>query len=165
MTATYTSTYTVVDIENVLRKFKTDLTMIAESTRAMDAQLMQDIAADLLVLAKGGHLKEVDITLIHNGAEIRAAQYSVTEQGGDLAAARPGDVTWPCLPGAWLRVVIRRTPAWYALPDYDRRGIEQRLQRAWTPTSDDLSHTTLHTRGGRNFTSNAYGMTRKDFSQ
>ena len=165
MTATYTATYTVVDIESVLRKFKTGLTMIAESTRAMDAQVAQDIAADLLTLSKGGYLKNADITLIHDNAEIRAAQYSVTEQGGDLTAGRPGGVTWPCLSGAWLRVVIWYTPAWYALTDQTRRGIQQGLKRPWTTNYDDLSHAALQASGGRNFTSNAYGMARKDFSR
>ena len=165
MSATYTSTYTVVDIENVLRKFKTDLTMIVESTRAIDIHSAQDIAADILTLAKDGYLKDVDITLIHNGSEVRATRYSVTQQRGDLMAGRPGGVTWPYLQGASLRIVIRYTAAWEALTDQYRRSVRQRLKRSWTTSYDDLSHSALLASGDRNFTSNAYGMTRKDYSQ
>ena len=50
-TRTATATYTVVDIENVVRRLKADLVMIADSTGAWTAAKAADYAHDVEVLA------------------------------------------------------------------------------------------------------------------
>ena len=62
-TASASATYTVVDIENVVRRMKADLVMIADSTGAWTAAKAADYAHDVEVLAKAGYLEWVDVTL------------------------------------------------------------------------------------------------------
>lgn len=164
MTGTYTSTYTTADIENVMRNFKADLLMIAESSDAMGTSQARDIADDILTLSKDGYITYVDVTLLQYNIEKRAVRYTVTETGSELASSRPGGVVWERLPNAVLRVVINHTSRWHALGQSEQQRIERGLRRSWKASYDDLSHASLRSNGGRNFTSNDYGLTRKDFS-
>ena len=164
MTGTYTSTYTTADIENVMRKFKADLMMIAESSGAETTARAREYAEDIELLAREGYVQSVDVTLLHAGVEKRAVRYTVTEQGADLSSSRPGGVIWERLPGAQLRIVISRTAKWTALTEPGRQAVQRRMKIGWVPTDADLSHASLQSQWGRNFTSNAYGLARKDYS-
>jgi hypothetical protein len=164
MTSTYTSTYTTADIENVMRKFKADLLMIAESSAAMTTARARELAEDIQLLAKDGYIEYIDVTLQQYGVEKRAVRYTVTEQGGDLTSSRPGGVLWEQLPDAQLRIVVGETVAWTAMTATERQHLQRRLNASWTTTNADLSHSLLKSQSSRNFTSNAYGLTRKDYS-
>jgi hypothetical protein len=48
--------------------------------------------------------------------------------------------------------------------DAAKEQMRGRLKINWTPTSIDTSHSTLKASGGRDYTSNAFGMQRKDFA-
>ena len=67
-TRTASATYTVADIENVVRRVRADLTMIADSTGAWTAAKAAEYAHDIEVLAKNGYLAWVDVTLFTNGS-------------------------------------------------------------------------------------------------
>ena len=62
-TKTATATYTVVDIENVVRRVKADLVMIADSTQGWTADKARDYAHDVEVLAKAGPLLGVNLAV------------------------------------------------------------------------------------------------------
>lgn len=76
-TRTASATYTFVDIENVVRRVRADLVMIADSTGAWTGANAADYAHDIEVLAKAGYLKYVDVTLQSNGAEVKAVRFDV----------------------------------------------------------------------------------------
>lgn len=63
-TATRTETYSVADIETVMRRVKMDLMMIASSTGAATEERAKEWAHDIDLLAKGGYLKSVDVTIL-----------------------------------------------------------------------------------------------------
>lgn len=111
-TRTATATYTVVDIENVVRRVKADLVMIADSTGAWTAAKAADYAHDIEVLAKAGYLKWVDLTLLSNGVEVKAVRFEVDTDAGSLTTSRPGGVVWPKVSGAHLRIVLSYTDAY-----------------------------------------------------
>lgn len=160
-TRTSTATYTTTDIENVVRRLKADLVMIADSTRAWTSSKVADYAHDIELLAKKGYLAWVDITLLSNGVEKTAVRYEVDTKAGTLTSSRPGGVLWQQVPFPRLRLVLGYTS------DYDseaHRSTSGKLRIGWTTSYDDISHSTLSGSGGRNYTSNAYGMTRKDWA-
>ena len=66
---------------------------------AMTEEKAGEYAHDIEVLAKGGYLKYVDVTLFSNGVEVRAARYNVNTEAGDLTSSRPGGVLWPRVSG------------------------------------------------------------------
>ncbi len=94
MSQTYsaTETYSVADVEVVMRRVTTDLIMIAASTGAMTEKEARDYGHDIEALAKDNYLKMVDLTLMSNGIEQRAIRFEVNTAAGELTMNRPGGV-------------------------------------------------------------------------
>lgn len=156
-----TSTYTVADVEKVMRSVKADLIMIANTTKAMTEGDAADYAYDIEVLAKKDHLKFADVTLMNGSAEIRAIKYEFQIEGA-TGAARPGGVLWPLTPkdkGGWIRIHLRYTDSSSA-----EKRAELPLKISWVPASTDISHKDLTSSAGRGYSSNGFGANRKDFS-
>lgn len=160
-TRTASATYTTTDIENVVRRVRADLAMIADSTGAWTPQKAADYAHDVEVLAKAGYLAWVDVTLLQYGVELKAVRFDVDTDAGALAASRPGGVLWPRVTGANLRIVIGYTAAY---TDGAVEAMRGKLKIGWTTSYDDTSHSNLNAAGGRNYVSTTYGMQRKDWA-
>ena len=163
MSQSFTSSesYSVADIQNVIRKVTADFLMIAESTRAVEVERAKKWAHDVELFARNGYLKQVDLTLLSNGKEVRAIRYTTKTEGGELESSRPGGVLWPEVAGAELRIVISYTKA------YDqsaREKLRSSLQIPWTTSTADISHSSLGSTAGRGYSSNDYGIQRQDFS-
>ena len=160
-TRTASATYTTTDIENVVRRVKADLAMIADSTGGWTPQKAADYAHDVEVLAKAGYLAWVDVTLLQYGVELKAVRFDVDTDAGTLSTSRPGGVLWPRVTGADLRIVIGYTDAYTSAAREATRG---KLRIGWTSSSADISHSGLNSSGGRNYVSSTYGMQRKDWA-
>jgi len=160
-TRTASATYTTTDIENVVRRMRADLAMIADSTGAWTAQQAANYTYDIEVLAKAGYLAWVDVTLLQYGVELKAVRFNVDTDAGALTTSRPGGVLWPRVSGATLRIVISYTDAYTSEA---REATQKKLKISWTTSYDDTSHSNLNSSGGRNYVSNAYGMQRKDWA-
>lgn len=163
MSYTYaaTETYSVADVEVVMRRVTADLVMIASSTRAITEEKARDWGHDIEVLAKNGYLKKVDLTLLSLGVERKATCFEVNTTSGDLTMSRPGGVMWPQVPNPQLRIVLSYTQAY---DDAAREKMSPRLKINWVPSKADLSHPTLTASASRDYASHGYGMQRKDFS-
>ena len=160
-TRTASATYTTTDIENVVRRVRADIAMIAESTGAWTPQQAADYAHDIEMLAKAGYLAWVDLTLQQYGAELKAVRFDVDTDAGTLTTSRPGGVLWPRVAGANLRIVISYTAAYTTAAREAMRG---KLKIGWTTSYDDTSHSSLNSSGSRNYVSSTYGMQRKDWA-
>ena len=159
-TRTASATFTVVDIEKVVRRVKSDLVMIADSTGAWTAAKVIDYAHDVELLAKAGYLEYVDVTLLSNGIELKAVRFDVDTDAGSLTSSRPGGVLWPKVAGANLRIVLGYTDAY---TNSARQAMKEKLNIPWGPTNADTTHARLLSSGGRDYSSNAYGMRRTDW--
>jgi hypothetical protein len=159
-TATATYTYSVTDIEIVMRRFLADIVMIATSTGAITEDKARTYAQDVGVLATAGYLKSVDLTLFSGTTEVRAVTYNVNTSSGDLEMSRPGGVMWPRVQSPDFRIVLWYTDAYTASA---REQFKGKLKIGWTPTNADTSHSSLSRSGGRDYASNGFGMQRKDF--
>lgn len=160
-TITTTETYSTTDVENVVRRVKADLVMIADSTGGWTRAETADYVHDIEALAKKGYLAWVDVTLLSGGTEVKAVRFDVDTDAGSLTTSRPGGVLWPRVVFPHLRIVISYTD------DYDadaRREMSGRLKIPWSPSGADTSHSSLNSDGGRNYTSNSYGIKRKDWT-
>ena len=160
-TRTASATYTTTDIENVVRRMKADLTMIADSTGAWTPQEASDYAHDIELLAKAGYLAWVDVTLQQYGVELKAVRFDGDTDAGTLSTSRPGGVLWPRAAGANLRIVINYTAAYSTAA---RDAMRSKLKIGWTPSYADTSHTSLNSSGARNYVSSTYGMQRRDWA-
>lgn len=161
MSSSYTQTtsYTVADIENVLRTIRTDLVMIASSSGAITEDKAREYAADVEMLVKNSYLRTVDITLMVGTTEFRAAKYSFVD-GDATGAARAGGVRWPRHEGAWLRIILSYTSAYTGEV---KEKFSPRLKIKWVPSSEDTTQMSLNSSGGRSYSSNGFGADRKDF--
>lgn len=158
---TDTYSYTISDIETVVRRFTADLVMIAQSSGAITEAKAREYAHDIEVLAKAEYLEMVDITLLSGSKEIQAVQYVVNKSAGDLEMSRPGGVLWPLVEDPHLRIIWRHTDAYDANA---REEMKSKLKIEWVSTSTDTSHSGLSHSGGRTYASNGWGMQRKDFT-
>ncbi len=163
MASTYasTATFTTADIETVFRRFRADILMIAESTGAITRSKADDYAHDAEYLAKKGYLSKIDLTLLSNGVEKRAAIYNVNESTGVLSSSRPGGVLWPRVDGADLRILLWYTSSYV---ESARETAKSKLRIGWGPSSADTSHASLTKNATRSYASNGYGLDREDLS-
>ena len=160
MASTYTQTYTETDIEIVIRRFRADLLMIAQSSRALSEGEALNYAHDIEILAKEGALCFVDLTLLSGTKEIEAARYTVDDSGGILPMSRPGGVMWPEVYNPVFRVVIRYTSNYDAAA---KQRLGNRLRIQWVPTSANIEHSSLTQVGTRDYSSNGWAMQRQDY--
>src|SRR5882672_8415878 len=149
-TATATYTYSVTDVEIVMRRFSADIVMIATSSGAITEEKARTYAHDVEVLAKGGYLKSVDLTLFSGAVEVKAATYNVNTSSGDLEMSRPGGVMWPRVLSPDFRIVLWYTDAYTATV---REQLREKLKIGWVPTNADTSHSSLTRNGGRDYAS------------
>jgi hypothetical protein len=158
---TETHTYTIADIEIVVRRFTADMVMIAQSTGAITEAKARDYAHDVEVLAKEGYLSKVDLTLFSGAVEVQATQYGVDIAAGELAMSRPGGAMWPRVANPNLRIILYYTDEYTQTA---REAMKKKLKIGWVPTDADTSHSTLKPSGSRDYASNGWGMRRKDFA-
>jgi hypothetical protein len=158
--STQTTTFTTTDVEAVVRRITADLVMIASSSGAVTEERAREWGNDIELLAKNGYLNYVDLTLLSHGVEQKATRFYVNESG-TLANDRPGDARWPKVAGPDLRIVLSHHST------YDQQAQEKlagRMKISWTTSNDDISHSRLTQSGGREYSSNGYGMQRKDYT-
>lgn len=158
---TFSYTYSVADIETVMRRFTADIVMMATSSSAITEAKARDYAHDVEALAKAGYLDMVDLTLYSLGVEVKAAQYKVNLASGDLALSRPGGVMWPRVSFPELRIILSHTDAYDAAA---QQAMKSKLKVTWTSTNADTSHSSLTRSGARDYASNGWGLQRTDFS-
>jgi hypothetical protein len=161
-TVTATRTYTATDIEKVVRRFRADLAMIAQSTTAITEQTARHYADDVETLAKAGYLKKVDLTLFDDTEEVYAAVYTVNAAGEALTSSLPGGVMWSRVANPSLRIVLSYTDSYTGSAE---QAMQPKLHLNWIPTNADTSHSTLKLQGGRDYMSNGWAMERKDYSK
>jgi hypothetical protein len=159
-TATATVSYSVTDVENVVRRFLADIVMIATSSRSISEGVAREYAHDVQVLATGGYLAKVDVTLLSGSLEVRAATYLLNTSAGDLTMSRPGGVQWPQVTNAYLRIVLYYSGSYTSAA---REQVKPKLKQTWTSTDANTSHSGLAPTGGRDYASNGFGMQRKDY--
>lgn len=155
--STITETYTETDIEIVIRRFRADLIMIAQSSRAITEGEARDYAHDVEIFAKHKCLDGVDITLFSGAQEIEAARYTVDTNSGNLAMERPGGVMWRHVPNPTLQIVLIFTK------NYNEVQLRNHLKLKWVPTNADLSHSFLKPISERYYVSNGWTLHREDF--
>jgi hypothetical protein len=160
-TSTKTYSYTSEDVTKVIRRFTADLKMIASSTRGMTEEQAAKYGHDVEYLAQRGFLRAVDVTLLSAGAEVTAVQYVVRAGSNDLTPSRPGGVLWPQVNSPFLRIVLRHTSDYTVTLEQETKA---KLKINWTPTDANLNHPSLKESGARDYSSNGFGITRKDFA-
>jgi len=159
-TTSATHSYTEEDVAIVMRRLAADLVMIATSTKAITEKEANDYAFDIAYLAKKRFLQFVDVTLLDSGVEVAATRFEVAADGSGLKSSRPGGLVWPKVANPFLRVVLRYTAAY---TDDQKAAAASTLKIDWTKSTADISHPTLASSSSRDYSSNGFGLSRKDY--
>lgn len=159
--STKTFTFTQEDVAKVVRRFTSDLRMIAESSKSMTEAKAAQYGHDVEYLAQRGYLKMVDVTLLSAGAEVKAVQYVVQVGSTDLTPSKPGGVLWPEVSQPILRIILSYTSEYTAAV---KEKTLPNLKIGWVSTDASTAHVSLKESGGRDYSSNAFGVARKDFT-
>jgi hypothetical protein len=164
-TATRTNTYTLVDVRKAFEGVEADLRMLARRTEARDQKWAEDVAHDILELARGEYLERVDVMFFdRNGVERRARRYT-PEAGVVRDGQRPGENGWPTDRLGRLSTVLTYTKKWWRLTDAQRDAYRRRLRINWSPSKIDTSHSSLRRTGGRTYASSGYAVERTDWEE
>ncbi|HCA5151960.1 TPA: hypothetical protein MW187_003569 [Acinetobacter baumannii] len=159
--STYSSTYTVADVEKVVRSIKADLIMIASSTKAMTEDRAKEFSHDIELLAKNEYLSKVDVTLMSPAdSEVKAVKY-IFQTDGALGAERPGGVLWPYTPNGRIRIILSYTNKYF---NESEKASKLPLEITWVSTTESTNHSSLSASGERGYSSNGYGANRSDYS-
>jgi hypothetical protein len=160
VTKTETGTFTVADVENVMRRVTADLVMIASSTKAIAEAKARDYAHDIEHLVKNGYLDWVDVTLLEGSTESRATRFNFVTGADATGTSRPGGVRWPEAPSGHIRVVLKYSDKY---TNEIKTATSSKLRIAWSPTDADTRHNSLEASGERGYSSNGFGTDRKDY--
>ncbi|MCA8059642.1 HORMA-1 domain-containing protein [Burkholderia cepacia] len=98
---------------------------------------------------------------ISGGIEVKAVQYVVQIGSSDLTPSRAGGVLWPEVSQPSLRIILTYTS------DYTpalKEATKPKLKISWSPTDVSTSHSTLKENSARDYSSNGFGVSRKDFT-
>lgn len=166
-TATYTGTFTAVDVRRVFDQFSADYDMAAQSTGLVSDADIDRVMHDVKVLAENEYLERVDIVLRDaHGNTVRAQKYVVSTDASLWSAQRPGNSLWPRTSGGALDVIIFYSGKWRKLTAEAQASFRRmELSLRWVSTDIDTAYPHLAGQLDRRYASNGYGLERTTFTR
>ena len=165
--ATYTDTYTVVDVRRVFDQFAADYDMAAQLTGLVSDGYVTRVVHDVKALAEKGYIWRVDIVMLDaSGQPVHAKRYVTSTDASLWSAQRPGDNRWPRMPGSSLNVVVSYTEVWRKLsPEAAAAFCSSSLWLPWTSSGIDTTYPGMAGQVDRRYASSAYGLERTTFTR
>jgi hypothetical protein len=165
MTQTVSHTFTATDTKKVLSSFEADATMLARANGCATDEKVRDTAHDITLFALLGYLVKIEVALENaQGSVIRFRTYTASLDATTWNDEDPGNNRWPATPGGKLVFHVYNNDAWNNMSLDARIALQGRegFKTIWRPTSV-LSNGHLTPSTSRQYSSNAYGLARKDF--
>lgn len=165
-TITNTSTYTVVDIRKTFEGFSADFRMIAMRTEKLSGGEVEDILHDILLWAEFKYLNYLDIALVdQNNKPLRAARYTVDENGKAIQSDRAGSNDWVSITNTSLTVIVQNNNAWRALSVEQRSKFEtdNKFKKTWSPSNIDNSYGHLSKESAQLYASKGYELKKENY--
>ncbi|MGI4761972.1 MAG: hypothetical protein ACRYF0_14785 [Janthinobacterium lividum] len=163
-TTTQTSTYTVVDIRKTFGNFEADLRMIARRTGKLTQERVESFCHDVLIMAEGGYLNRVDITLLSaSGTVLQAARYTVNAAGSSISGDRAGGNDWYDIAGSQLTVIVQYSNNWSTLDTAKKQAIANQQILSWNDTTVDTTYSHLQRSAAQGYASKGYELNKENF--
>jgi Bacterial HORMA domain family 1 len=165
-TVTNTTAYTVVDIKKTFEGFSADFRMIATRTGKKSITEVENYLHDIMAWAENKHLKYVDITLIDaDNKPVKAARYSVGENGKAIQSERAGNNDWQNIPNTQLKVIVMNKDSWNKMPVEEKQKFKQSkdFKVSWGPSQIDNSYKHLSKDNAQLYASNGYELQKENF--
>lgn len=166
-TITITSTYTKVEIRKTFENFEADLRMIALRTQKWTDTHLDNVCHDIQLFAEYGMLKSADITLLdENEKALRAAKYTVNENGTVTSGARPGSNNdWPNTPNTVLKVITTYTQKWLDLSEDNRNAFlkDKGFKANWSSIRINLDYPHLSKEDAQLYGNKGYELKKENY--
>ena len=166
-TFTITPTFTKIDIRKTFENFEADLRMIILRTGKWSEAYLEKVCHDIYLFAEYGMLVSVDITLLdENEKPLRAAKFTVNENGTVVSGSRPGgNNDWPNIDNTALQVIVKNTKKYDDMTEEEKITFckEAGFKNNWTPTNINTSYTHLSKTGAQLYGSNNYELKKDDY--
>lgn len=165
-TVTNTSTYTVVDIRKTFEGFSADFRMIAARTGKKTTTEVENYLHDIMAWAENKFLKYVDITLIDlNNKPLKAARYSVDENGKAIESARAGNNDWQNILNTKLMIIVENKSTWNNMTSEEKEKFKQAndFKVSWGPSPIDNSYNHLSKDSAQLYASKGYELQKENF--
>jgi hypothetical protein len=165
-TITNTTTYTVVDIRKTFEGFSADFRMIATRTGKKSISEVENYLHDIMAWAENKHLKYVDITLLDvNNKPMKAARYSVDENGKAIQSERAGNNDWQNIPNTRLMIIVMNKDSWNKMPVEEQEKFKQAnsFKVSWGPSQIDNSYNHLSKDNAQLYASKGYELQKENF--
>lgn len=166
-TITITPTFTKIDIRKTFESFEADLRMIVLRTGKWTDEHMENVCHDIYLFAEYAMLNSADITLFDEHEKpIRAAKYTVNENGNVVSGARPGSNNdWQNLPNTVLKVIITNTKAYNVLTDEEKSTFikEKGFKSNWSNISVNLNYPNLSKEDAQLYGNKGYELKKENY--
>ena len=167
-TKTITNTYTVIDIRKTFENCEADIRTIARRTKKWSLEKVENIVHDIIKFAENGYLGSVSIALIQtsNDRVIRAAKFSINENGSSNASDRPGQNNdWEEIENTYLTIIITNTTNWQQLTEQQKANFKNNnnFKISWGATSIDTSFSHLNSGNGQLYANKGYELQKTNF--
>ena len=166
-TITITPTFTKVDIRKTFENFEADLRMIVLRTSKWTDAYRDDVCHDIYLFAEYSMLQSVDITLFDDkNAVLRAAKYTVNENGNISSGGRPGgNNDWPNLIGSTLKVIVVHDKKYRDLPDEDKATFlkDKGFKSPWGKIDINLNYPHLSKEDAQVYGSKGYELKKENY--
>lgn len=167
-TRTSTNTYTVVDIRKTFENCEADIRTIARRTGKWSMEKVNNIVHDILKFAENGYVETVSIALIQTSNEqvIRAAKFSINENGSSNDSDRPGQNNdWEDKENTYLSIIITNTNKWHQLTEQQKSDFKKNnfFKISWGATSIDTSFSHLNSGNAQLYANKGYELQKTNF--
>jgi hypothetical protein len=165
-TQTNTTTYTVVDIRKTFEGFNADFRMIAIRTAKKTITEVENHLHDIMAWVESKYLEFIDITLIDaNKKPLKAARYSIDENGKAIQSDRAGNNDWQNIPNTQLVIIVTYKDSWKNLSASQQEGFKKNNNFIlnWGPSSINNSYDHLSKESAQLYASKGYELKKENF--
>jgi hypothetical protein len=163
---TYTQTYTIVDIRKAFENFEADLRMIARRTAKWSDAYVDQISHDVIKMAEAKYLLSISIVMKDTlGKDVKAAKFTVNQNGSGITGDRAGGNDWANLPNTSLTVILEYSDAWRNLSIAQKQAFQTAndFKIGWVPASTDINFPSLQRETAQTYSSNGYEVKKENF--
>lgn len=167
MYSTRTATYTIVDVRRAFEGFEADLRMIARRTEKWTMEYVDKVFHDVIVLAEGKYLSEINIALIDSaGRTVKATKFIVSADGSSISGDRAGGNDWSNIPNTTLNVILSFTLEWGKLSAQQKTKfkLDNDFQIGWVDSNIDTTFRHLTKSSAQLYASNGYELKKYNFN-
>jgi hypothetical protein len=159
---TRTAEITHTDVRHVMWKIKSDMYQLRIFHSVFDAEYEEKLSQDLFQWTYRGYVDKIEFQFYNPSNYNASFVLLYTIHRGQVIGSSDdaGNIPYLDLTGKSFRVLIIRSPAWWALSDQGRAAFGRDLNWSWGTSEFDLKYGSGSWTQDKNYSSNSFGAGR-----